>query len=144
MFILFRAKFICISAIRYPVFRWESCKGYVWENMKNSIMCAFKRILATGSRECLTNIDSPKCHTCKACKKLKGHNSWNTTGQKWQSGQLVISRLKLATHPSREWVTKTPCFEEKWLFTFLTYPTINTLIPMKCRELLKRILTEKP
>ena len=31
-----------------------------------------------------------------------------------------------------------PYFAEKWLFTFLTYPTINTLIPTKCRELLER------
>ena len=26
---LFRAKFTCISAIRYLVFRWELCKGCV-------------------------------------------------------------------------------------------------------------------
>ena len=27
--VLFRAKFACILAIRYPVFRWELCKGCV-------------------------------------------------------------------------------------------------------------------
>ena len=37
-----------------------------------------------------------------------------------------------------------PCLDENWLFTFLTYTTINTLIPTKCRELLERILREKP
>ena len=26
--------------------------------------------------------DSPKYYTCKVCKKLKGHDSWSTTGQK--------------------------------------------------------------
>ena len=26
---LFRAKFACNSAIRYPVFKWELCKGCV-------------------------------------------------------------------------------------------------------------------
>ena len=26
---LFRAKFSCISAIKYPIFRWELCKGSV-------------------------------------------------------------------------------------------------------------------
>ena len=26
---LFRAKFACNLAIRYPVFRWDLCKGYV-------------------------------------------------------------------------------------------------------------------
>ena len=33
---LFRAKFACNLAIRYPVFRWELCKGSVWESMKKS------------------------------------------------------------------------------------------------------------
>ena len=37
-----------------------------------------------------------------------------------------------------------PCVAEKWLFTFLTYPTIYILIPTKCRELSERILREKP
>ena len=32
---LFRAKFACILTIRNPVFRWESCKGSVWESVKN-------------------------------------------------------------------------------------------------------------
>ena len=36
-----------------------------------------------------------------------------------------------------------PYFAEKWLFTFLTYPTINTFISTKCRELLERILRKK-
>ena len=37
-----------------------------------------------------------------------------------------------------------PILQKKWLFTFLTYPTINTLIPTKCREFPERILREKP
>ena len=64
--------------------------------------------------------------------------------KKWQSGLTVILRVKLATHSSSEWVAITPCFAEKCLFTFLAYPTINTLIPMKCRELPEKILREKP
>ena len=32
---LFHAKFACILAIRNLVFRWESCKGSVWESVKN-------------------------------------------------------------------------------------------------------------
>ena len=116
----------------------------VWKSVKNSSVCAFERILVTRSREWLATVDSPKCHTCEACRKPKGHDSWNTTRQKGQSGLPVISRLKLATHPRRKWVTRTPCFVEKCLFTFLTYPTINTLIPTKYREHLERILREKP
>ena len=37
-----------------------------------------------------------------------------------------------------------PCLDENCLFTFLIYTTINTLIPMKCKKLLERILREKP
>ena len=41
--------------------------------------------------------------TCgKHTGELKGHDSWSTTGQNFQSGQAVSSRLKLATHSSRE------------------------------------------
>ena len=69
--------------------------------------------------------------------------SWGTTGQKGQSCQSIIWRLKLATCPSCKWVARTPCFAEKWLFTFLTYPTINTLIPIKCKVFLERILRNK-
>ena len=141
---LFRANFACNSAIRYFVFRWELCKDCVWEIVKNLSVCAIKSILTIGTREWLATDDSPKCHMCEACRKLKGRDSWSTTGQKGQSGQLVISRLKLATCPSREWVARTFCFVEKWLFIFLTYPIINTLTPRKFRKLLERILRDKP
>ena len=140
---LFCAKFACILAIRYPVFRWESSKDCVWESVKNLSVWAFREVLVTGSHEWLMTGDLPTCHTCEACRKLKGHDSWNTTRQKGQFGLVVISWLKLTTHPSSEWVTRIHCFAEKWFFTFLTYPIINTLIPTKCRELLERILRER-
>ena len=143
MLVLFRAKFTCNSTIRYPVLRWESYKGCMWETVKNSSVCAIKSILATGTSEWLAIEDSPKCHTCEACRKLKGYDSWSTTRQKGQSGQSVILRLKLVTCPICEWVARTPCFVEKWLFTFLTFPNINALIPTKCREFSERILREK-
>ena len=41
-------------------------------------------------------------HMCQACQKLKFRNSCCTTGQKFQAGQAVCSRLELATQPSRE------------------------------------------
>ena len=44
---------------------------------------------------------------------------------------------------SWDWVARMPCYAEKWLFTFLTYTIINTLISMKCRELPERILRKK-
>ena len=33
---LFRAKFACNLAIRYPVFKWEFCKDSVWESVKKT------------------------------------------------------------------------------------------------------------
>ena len=113
---LFSAKFTCISAIRYPVFMWELCKGCVWESVKNSSVCTFREVLVTGSRERLAIGNSPKCHMCEACQKLKGHDSWSTIGQKGQSGLAVISRLKLATHHSSDWVARIPCFAKKMSF----------------------------
>jgi len=43
---------------------------------------------------------------------VKHAGSWRvtTTGQKGQFSQSVISQLKLATHPSRKWVARTPYF----------------------------------
>ena len=88
--------------------------------------------------------------TCQNATCVKHARSWRVTtagalqNKKGQSGLVVISWLKLATHSSSEWVTRTPYFAKKYLFIFLTYPTINTLIPMKCKELSKRILREKP
>ena len=33
---LFRVKFACNLVIRYTIFRWEFCKGSVWESVKKS------------------------------------------------------------------------------------------------------------
>ena len=108
-------------------------------------MCATRSIIMIGTCNWLTSGDSPKSkHTCEACRKLKGQYSWITTGQKIQSSHSIIWRLELAICPSREWLAKAPYFAEKWLFIFLTYPTINTLIPTICWELIERILRKKP
>ena len=102
------------------------------KNVKNSSVWAFKRFLATGN--------SPKCHT------------WSMQEVKW-SRQLEHYRTKIDSQAwqltsnsfhSRDWVARMPCFAEKWLFIFLMYPTINIFISTKCRELLERILKEKP
>ena len=85
-------------------------------------------------------VNSPKCNECEACKELKGHDNWSITGQKVQFGLAVILRLI----PLTSELLECPVLQKKWLFTLLTYPTINTLIPMKCRELPERIVREKP
>ena len=68
---------------------------------------AFSRLELTIDLQVVTR---QKCHTCEACRKLKGQDSWITTGQKIQSDHSIIWRLKLATHPSRESLAKAPCF----------------------------------
>ena len=130
---LFRAKFACNSTIRNSVFRWELCKGCVWES-EELIKCVHSRAfswleLAIDSRV----VTRQKCHTCGACKKLKGHDSWITTGQKVHFGHYVSWQLELMTHPNRESLAKAPCFAEKWFFTFLLipyykYPYTHTLL----------------
>ena len=40
--------------------------------------------------------------TCvKHARELKGHDNWSTTGQNFQFGQAISSRLRLATRSSR-------------------------------------------
>ena len=104
--------------------------------MKKLKLFAFKRSLATGKL--------PKWHMCEACRDLKGHNNWSTTGQKVQFGLEVISRLKLATYSSHEAkspechvLLKIDCSH------FISYPTINTLIPTKCMVLKRKPIERK-
>ena len=85
---------ICLYlALRYPIFRWKLCKGCVWENVKKTQDVCIQRSLTTGSCDWLTIGKSPKLHTCEACRELKGHDSWSTTRQNIQFGQVVSSRL---------------------------------------------------
>ena len=64
---LFCIKCTCILVIRCPLFRWELCKGCVWESVKKTQDVCIQRSLTTSK--------SPKWHTCEACRELKGHNS---------------------------------------------------------------------
>ena len=137
LLVLFCAKFACNLAIRYPVFRWDSCKGSVWENVKKSQKCAIQESLATSK--------SPEWHMCEACR-----GSWRvtpavalqdkTSSLTRQLAHDSNSRLIPITSSSRQ----NALFGCNWLFAFLIHFTINTLIPMKCRELSERILGEKP
>ena len=80
------------------------------------------------------------CHqTCEVCRELKGHDSWSTTGQKVQSGLEVISQLKLAIYSNREAkLPERPVWMKTNFSHSISYPTINTLIPTKCRVLIQR------
>ena len=65
-----------------------------------------------------------------------------TTGQKFQTGQAVCSRLELATQPNCK--ARTPCLA-KYDFSHSFSPYyIYTLIPTIQRGLPERILREQP
>ena len=110
----------------------------------------FQVCVHSGAFSRLEFVSGLRLMTRQNATRVKHVGSWRvmTIGalqdKKGQSGQSVFLRLELATCPSWEWVARMPCFAEKWLFTFLIYLTINTLILTKCRELPERILREKP
>ena len=52
----------------------------------------------------------------KHAGELKSHASWSTTGQNFQSSQVVSSRLKLATQSSHEFKSPDHSIWEKLTF----------------------------
>ena len=66
--------------------------------MKKTQDVCTQRSLVTGSQ--LASCQSGT--RVKHAGELKGHDSLSTTGQKFQSGQAVSSRLRLATRSSHE------------------------------------------
>ena len=125
LLVLFRAKFACILAISNPVFRWKSCKDSVWESVKKcSRLCK-----EAGAHDWISRVSrglqaTRKLHTCQACQKLKSRASYCTTGQKSQAGQVVSSRLELATQPSREVKSPEHPVWEKLTFHIPSHSTI--------------------
>ena len=98
-------------------------------------------------------LDSRVTHNWQAAKvgrrvehagELKSHASCSTTGQKSQAGQAISSRLELATQPSCEVKSPDhPVWEKLSCHIPFSPYYIQTLIPMKYRELRERILREK-
>ena len=81
----------------------------------------------------------------KYARELKSHASCCTTRQKSQAGQAVSLQLDLATQPSREAKSLDhPVWKKLTLRIPFSPYYIQTLIPTKCREILERILREKP
>ena len=142
---LFRAKFSCILAIRNPVFRCESCKGSVWESVKNC-SSVWKE---AGTRGWISRV-------ARGCKPP----DWSTRAKHARSRSVALAvhcktkvpgwpgRLLAAwTHDSTQlWgqAARTPCLA-KYDFSHSFSPYCKyTLIPTIQRELLERILREKP
>ena len=125
---LFRTKFACILVISNPVFRWDSCKGSEWDSVKKC------------SRVCKANKDSwldlagdSRLQAAKSCTRARHAKSWSVrlTGVLQDKiGQLAVQLscgwnlwLSQATRPSRE---PALFWKKTWLFTFHSYPSINT------------------
>ena len=55
------------------------------------------------SRDWISRLASRQSGTrVEHAEELKGHNSWNITGQKFQSGQAISLRLVLVARLSRQ------------------------------------------
>ena len=142
MLALFCDKFACNSAFRNFVFRWESCKGSVWESVKKcSKLCSEAETCGWISMEACGLQAAKRCTHAEHTRELNSHASWSTSGQKSslaiQLARGLNLRFSQVVRPSHQ----PALFWKNWLFTFLTYPTINTLIPTKCGVAIQK---EKP
>ena len=100
---LFRAKFDCNLTISNPVFRWESCKGSMWESVKKcSKLCNEARTCGWISRLACGLQAVRRCTRVKHAEKLNRHASCSTARQKVQSGHSVGSWLGLMIQSSYE------------------------------------------
>ena len=116
------------------------CKR-VW---RNSTMCAF------GGFSRLDLASDLWLATRQNATRMKHVGSWRVMIARALQDKNDSLASYLSRAGTRNWdesrgqVARMPCFSENWLFTFLTYATINILIPTKCKELLEIILREKP
>ena len=145
MLALFRAKFACILAIRNPVFRWESCKGSVWESVKNCLSVCKE----AGTRGWTSRV-------ARGCKPP----NWSTHAKharSWSVAPAVHYRTKVPGWPdrllaawtrdstqSRGQAARIPYLEKYDASQSFSPYYIYTFIPTIQRELPERILREKP
>ena len=126
-------QFACNLALRNPVFRWESCNGSMWESVKKSS----KVCNSTRPRNWISRLarcwQVAKVGTCvKHVEELKSHANCCITGQKSQVGQVVSTRLELATQSSHEakspdhfvWEKLTFCIPYTHQYKYPLYPCI--------------------
>ena len=100
-FILYQ--FACNSALKNPVFRWESCKGSVCESVKKcSRLCSEAKTHGWISQVACVLQAARRCTRVKHAKKLNRHANCSTTGQKVSIGHSVSSWLGLVTQSSRK------------------------------------------
>ena len=115
------------SALRNPIFRWESCKSSVWESVKKcSRLCT-----EVGTRDWISRVARDKqaaggCTWVKHAEKLNHHASCSTIGQKVQTGHSVSLQLELEIQSCREAKSPASSFLKNWPFAFHSHTSINT------------------
>ena len=117
---LFHTKFTCILAISNPVFRWESCKGSVWESVKNC-SSLWKEAETCGWISRVTRSFKPP-EWCTRAKHARGWSIAPAVTLQDKSPKLarpfasvLNSRLNPVARSSRQ----NTLFGKIWLFTFL-------------------------
>ena len=127
---LFHAKFECILPIRNLVFRWESCKGSVWESVKNCLSVCKE----AGTHDWISWV-ARDCKLPNWSTRGKYVRSWNivlavhykTKVPSWP-GRLLAAWTRDSTQ-SRGQAARTPCLA-KYDFSHSFSPYyIYTLIP---------------
>ena len=124
---LFRDIFACNTALRNPVFRWESCKGSVWESVKKcSRQCSEAETRGLDSRVARGLQAAKSCSRAEHAGELNSHATWSTTRQK---SRLAI-KLARDLNSRLSQVARSSCqltlFWKNWLFAFHSYTSINT------------------
>ena len=125
---LFCAKFACNSTIRNSVFRWELCKGCVWES-EELIKCVHSRAfswleLTTDSRVWLA----------KSVTRVEHARSWRVMiagslqDKKYTLAIMLVGNwnswlIPIVSHSPKPLVLQKNDFSHSF-----SYPTINTLI----------------
>ena len=76
-------QFACNSTLRNPVFRWESCKGNVWESVKK---CS-RRCTKAGTHDWISRVAhdwqaARGCTRVKHTEKLNCHANCSIIGQR--------------------------------------------------------------
>ena len=95
---LFHAKFAYILAISNPVFRWDSCKGSMWESVKKcSRLCKDTR-----TRDWISRVGHD-LQAARSCISAKHTRSWSVSQlehYKTKSTDWLFSYLAAGTRDS--------------------------------------------
>ena len=132
--VFFRTKFACILAISNPVFRWESCKGSVWESVKNcSSLCK-----EVGTCSWISRV-ARGCKPPEWCTHAKDARSWSVAPAihyktKVLGWPAICSRLELATQPSRKVKSLEHPVWENLTFHIPSHPTIYIPLYLRFRQ----------